>query len=313
MRAVVVDFQAPGGLIIHHVEKPIPLLNEVLVRVAATSINRGEVEGPRAAGMTSMRPGWDLAGTVEAAALDGSGPPAGTRVAGIVRAGAWAELVAVPATAVAVIPTAVSFAHAATLPVAGLTALHALSRGGLIVAKHVLITGATGGVGLFAVQIARASGACVVAMIRNPDHQAVVEDWGADHVLIGDIAAAAGLGPYHLALDAIGGATSSAMLAMLREDGTCISYGTSGTPGARAWVASLSDQPARTNPRRQGFSLFEVLHHEPAAEGITRLLALVASNVILPHVEVETSWTDIVAVATQLLDRTFVGKAILHL
>ena len=118
MRAVVVSRQAPGGLAIHHVEKPVPQPNEVLVRVAATSINRGEVERSRVTAMTGMRPGWDLAGTVEAAALDGSGPPAGTRVAGIVRAGAWAELVAVPASAVAIIPTAVSFAHAASLPVA---------------------------------------------------------------------------------------------------------------------------------------------------------------------------------------------------
>ena len=76
----------------------------------------------------------------------------GDRVVGLVRCGAWAELVAVPTYAVAAIPSAVSFAQAAALPVAGLTALHGLGYGGLLAAKHLLVTGATGGVGTLAVQ-----------------------------------------------------------------------------------------------------------------------------------------------------------------
>ena len=85
------------------------------------------------------------------------------------REGAWAEL--------------------AALPIAGLTALHALGHDGLLASKRVLVTGTTGGVGLFAVRLAQISGACVVAAIRGPEHEAVVEGYRDDRVVVGDLAA----------------------------------------------------------------------------------------------------------------------------
>jgi NADPH:quinone reductase len=99
------------------------------VRVEAISLNRGEV---RRAGMAEAgwRPGWDLAGTIEQPAADGSGLPAGARVVGLLPSASWAETVAVPTDALAALPDAVCFAQAATLPVAGLTALYALEQGG---------------------------------------------------------------------------------------------------------------------------------------------------------------------------------------
>src|SRR5207302_7521683 len=104
-------------------------------------------------------PGWDLAGIVENEAADGSGPRTGSRVVGMLNPGAWAEVVAVPTSILAEIPESVSFAQAATLPVAGLTALWALEHGGLLLDRLVLITGASGGVGHFACQITRKAGA----------------------------------------------------------------------------------------------------------------------------------------------------------
>src|SRR5439155_782458 len=85
--------------------------------------NRGEV---RRAGMAAAgwRPGWDLAGELERAAADGSGPRAGARVVGMLGEGAWAERVAVPTHALAELPEKVTFSQAATFPVAGLTALY---------------------------------------------------------------------------------------------------------------------------------------------------------------------------------------------
>ena len=101
------------------------------MRVAAISLNRGEVRRAMSA-EAGWRPGWDLAGTVERAARDGSGPPSGSRVVGFLASGAWAEAAAVPTRALAVLPDAVTFVQAATLPVAGLTALYALEQAALL-------------------------------------------------------------------------------------------------------------------------------------------------------------------------------------
>src|SRR5581483_794012 len=113
-RAVVVDPAVPGRLTIREVAAPTPAPSEALVRVAALSLNRGEVRRAASA-EAGWRPGWDLAGTVEQAAADGSGPPAGSRVVGLLNPGAWAELVAVPTTVLAALPDGCSFAQAATL------------------------------------------------------------------------------------------------------------------------------------------------------------------------------------------------------
>src|SRR5438552_10199237 len=166
--AVVVDPNAPGRLIIAPVADPAPERGEAVVRVRAISLNRGEV---RRAGMAAAgwRPGWDLAGVVDLAAANGSGPRVGARVVGVVLEGAWAERVAVPTNALAELPDKVTFSQAATFPVAGLTALHALAKGGSLLGRRVLITGATGGVGDFAVQLARLSGAHVTAGARRAD------------------------------------------------------------------------------------------------------------------------------------------------
>src|SRR5258708_3362364 len=159
MQAIVIDPQAPARLGFQTVEAPQPLANEALVSVKAISLNRGEVVY-RVQGAAGTPLGWDLAGVVEQAAADGSGPPQGTRVVGVdmETPSAWAELVAVPTNALAELPPSVSFAQAAALPVAGLTALHALEHGGNLLARSVLVTAASGGVGLFACRLAQLPG-----------------------------------------------------------------------------------------------------------------------------------------------------------
>ncbi len=95
IKAVVVDPDAPNRLALADVEEPSPTPSEALVRVAAVSLNRGEVRRAESS-EPGFRPGWDLAGTVERAAADGSGPQEGSRVVGFLPSGAWAELAAVP-------------------------------------------------------------------------------------------------------------------------------------------------------------------------------------------------------------------------
>src|SRR5208282_1156889 len=116
MRAVVVDSKVKGRLAISEVPVPQPAAQQALVRVAAVSLNRGEVRNAVTEAQDGARIGWDLAGVVARAAADGSGPKAGTRVVGLDPIGGWAEFAAVLTLTLA-IPDAVSFADAATLPV----------------------------------------------------------------------------------------------------------------------------------------------------------------------------------------------------
>ncbi|HEV8193962.1 MAG TPA: alcohol dehydrogenase, partial [Ktedonobacterales bacterium] len=196
-RAIVVDPSAPERLAIREVEAPAPAPSEAVVHVAAFSLNRGEVRAASSA-EAGTRPGWDFAGTVERAAADGFGPKEGARVVGMLEEGAWAERITVPTVALAELPDAVSFAQAATLPIAGLTALYGLERGGSLLGRRVLVTGASGGVGLFACQLARLGGAeRVVGVVRSAEHEAPVREAGADEVVIGaDTSLAGPFGPY---------------------------------------------------------------------------------------------------------------------
>jgi NADPH:quinone reductase-like Zn-dependent oxidoreductase len=304
-RAVVVDAEAPGRLVIQPVAEPVTDRGEALVRVRAISLNRGEV---RRSGMAAAgwRPGWDLAGLVERAAADGSGPRAGARVVGLLSEGAWAERVAVPTHALAELPDKVTFSQAATFPVAGLTALHGLGKGGLLLGRRVLVTGATGGVGDFAVQLARLAGAHVTASARRADQVPALRQLGAHEVVVGDDIPAA---PKHdLVIESVGGRTLGTALAALERGGVCVTLGVSAsaevTFDTRTFFAT-----GRTT--LYGFYLFTELGSEPASVGLRRLADLVAAGQLAPHISLERPWAEISQVAQDLMARRFTGKAVL--
>src|SRR5579863_8578833 len=228
IHAIVVDEAAPGRLAIKPVELRDPDRDEAAVKVTAISLNRGETRRAVQQAEPGWRPGWDFAGVVETAARDGSGPAAGTRVVGILPSGAWVERVNCRSHAVAALPAAVTDAQAATLPVAGLTALHALRQGGLLLGRKVLVDGASGGVGHLACQLALAAGAVVWGHVRREEQRAQVAGWCGGRVVVGrDLGVAKEHGPYWLILDSVGGSALSAAMGMLAPNGTCVTFGIS--------------------------------------------------------------------------------------
>jgi len=309
MRAVVVDPGSPARLGLAEVEEPTPTPSEALVRVEAVSLNRGEVRRAES-NEPGFRPGWDLAGTVERAAADGSGPREGSRVVGFLPSGAWAELAAVPTDAMAVLPEGVSFEEASTLPVAGLTALYALEEGGNLLGRSVLVTGASGGAGQFALQLAREAGARVVALVRRDEHTRLVEEAGAHEVVVDERgAAAAEQGPYHLILESVGGEVLGNALSMLATGGTCVSFGVSAAPDTTFDARSLY---LTGGAKLYGFILFHEVLARPASVGLDRLARMVADGRLKPRIEVLAPWTEVGEVATRLIERGYTGKAVLQ-
>ena len=310
MRAVVVDPRATGRFVISNVEPPVAARSENLVRVAAFSLNLGELRRSATA-PAGWRPGWDLAGVVEQQAADGSGPAKGSRVVGLLNPpGAWAELVAVPTDALAQLPATVSFAQAAVLPVAGLTALYALDMGCPLLGTNVLITGASGGVGHLACQLAHEAGAHVVASVRRPEREPIVRAAGADDVVTGeDLAPAAAYGPYSLVLESVGGASLGTALTLLAPGGICVLFGASGgtevTFDARRFYSAGA-------LRLYGFILFDELTRKPACRGLERLSLLLAEGKLRPHIDLEARWDQVASVAERMLNREFAGKVVLH-
>ena len=177
-----------GEIEVADVPTPEPAADEVLVRVHASSINRSDFYA-FAGGALLMRPllcgarlGGDFAGVAEAAGDDVHDIQPGDEVFGA-RSGAFAEYVAVK-TAVARKPGNLTFEEAAAVPIGALTALEALrDRGGLRAGHRVLVNGASGGVGVFAVQLAKALGAGHVTAVCSTRNVEQAHSLGADRVI----------------------------------------------------------------------------------------------------------------------------------
>lgn len=311
IRAVVTRPGAPGNLALDNVAEPTPAPDMAIVQVQAISLNPGELKRAEGA-QPGTRIGWDLSGTVLRAAADGSGPHEGARVVGILDSGAWAEQAAVPTRSLAVLPEEVSMTDAAALPVAGLTALHAVEKGSGLLARNVLVTGASGGVGLFACQLAALSGARVVGLIRQRKHEALLREIGVRDIVAGeDGGGAEKFGPYRLVLESVGGAVLANAIAALGPEGICVVFGVSSREDTR--LSARQFFASGLSRRVQGLNVFQELRHEPASTGLARLLRLVAEKRLRPHLGAVAAWEEIGAVAQDLMTRKIAGKAVLHL
>jgi NADPH:quinone reductase-like Zn-dependent oxidoreductase len=306
MRGVVTDSSMPGGLrLADNLAEPQAGPHELVLAVRAFSINAGEASlvEQRPDG---WRPGQDTAGVVVAAAADGSGPPAGTRVVAYPEWEGWAERIVVPVNWVAPIPDGVSFEQAATLPVAGLTALRAVRAGGALVGRNVLVTGATGGVGQVAVQLAVASGAQVTALVSGPEREADALELGAQ--LVTSSLGGSGLGPFHLVLDAVGGDVLMQAVRLAAPGAEIVLYG---NRGGKAAEFALRDfyQAGAFNARVTAF--ISTVPEQTKGEDLAILAGLVADGRLRPRIGWTADWTRTADAFAAMARREFRGKAVL--
>jgi NADPH:quinone reductase-like Zn-dependent oxidoreductase len=249
MKAVVIDnYGGTEQLQLRDVERPQPAAGEVLIRVHAAGVN--PVDWKIRRGM--MRPilwlkfpiilGIDVAGVIEALGPDATRFPAGEAVFAFLSPrdhgpGGYAEYAVAPESAVARKPDLLSFQEAASLPVAGITALQALrDLGELTAGKSVLINGASGGVGTFAIPIAKTLGAGRVTGVCGPRNVDLVRELGADAVINYTREDFTRRRERHdIILDAVAKSSFTACRRVLNPGGTYIT--TLPLPGALFWSA----------------------------------------------------------------------------
>ena len=296
---------APGGIELREVDEPRLAPGVAVVEVRASSLNRGECSALRTA-QDGWRPGWDVAGVITEAAPDGSSPPNGTRVVGWVNGGGWAERTAVRSDHLAPIPEEMGFEVAATLPVAGLTAVGTLDLGGPLAGKRVAITGAAGGVGRFVVQLADAGGAHVTAVVGSRERGVGLLELGADEVVIGlDPEGAA----FDLLLESVGGASLAAAFTRVSAYGTVVSFGNSSNEPTTFDARSFY---RRGGPSLRGFFVtHELLEGRIGTAELARLVEMVSSGRLRTEIDLLVPWTEAASAVDALLERRVRGKAVL--
>lgn len=274
------------------------------MEVRAVAVNRGEL-GFLERLPPGSRLGWDVAGTVVRAADDGSGPAAGTRVAGLADRDGWAERVALDTSRLAKIPSGVEWAAAAALPVAGLTALNALRHAGRLLGRTLLITGAAGGVGRIAVQLAAAAGARVIAWVGSPERARGLAELGADVV---DLYGARNTEPVDVLLDGCGGEVLAQGFQAVVPGGSVVCFGNSAGAELRL--------PADWGRARPGVSLyylglFDEITRQDAGRDLAFLLQMVTEGRIDPQVALVADWSEPGEALLALKERTVAGKVVL--
>jgi NADPH2:quinone reductase len=300
IQALIVDPSAPDGMRLAQIPAPIPDTNEVVVEVHHVALNRGDLNDARSG---RIPPGGvlgnDVSGVVSETASTGGGPAVGARVVALSQ-GAFAERVAVDVTALAEVPGECDLGDAASLPVAGLAALRALRACGPLSGKRVLVTGASGGVGRFAVQLAAKAGAYVIASVGSPERGEGLVELGAAEVVTG----LQGIGAVEAVIENVGGPQLVASWQLLATGGNLQSIG---------WT---SDEPATFPPYATigpAKSLSSFLNEGPYSADLATLVDLLRDGVLTPQTGWRGPFEQLPDAVAALRARSVNGKAVLDL
>jgi NADPH:quinone reductase-like Zn-dependent oxidoreductase len=282
MKAIVYERYGPPE-VLHQAEiaQPQPKPGEELVRVHAAALNQADrllMYGTPSIMRLATGLRWPKR---TGAGLAIAGTAGSRRVTAEVKHSGFAEYVAAPADQLAGIPDDVTFEQAATLPVAGTTALQALRLGGVQPGQSVLINGASGGVGTFAVQLAKHLGATVTGVCRTRNIE-LVRSLGADHTIDytgEDVTQGEHL--FDVVIDIAGNHPLGAVRKVIARQGIYVA--TSGSGGRVLGPLPRMLTGTLTSPFAA--SAFRALVGKPNAADLTHLLNLVAAGTIRPVIE----------------------------
>jgi NADPH:quinone reductase-like Zn-dependent oxidoreductase len=301
VRALIVDPSVSESVRVADVPDPVAGPGQVVLEVHHASLNYGDLNDARTGRMPPGAVlGSDAAGVVVQAAADGTGPAVGTRVVALA-SGAFAERTTVGVGGLAPVAESVDLVTAAALPVAGLAALRSLRAAGLASGKRVLVTGASGGVGRFAVQLAAHAGAHVIASVGSAGRGEGLAKAGADEVLIG----LAGLDrPVDIVIDNVGGPQLVEAWSLLAPGGSLQSVGwTSGQPAVFPPYSTIG--PAK--------SLTSFVNEGESGADLAILVQLVAEGSLCAEIGWRGSWERVAEAAKALRGRQVNGKAVLDI
>ena len=320
MKAVVYcDYGSPDVLSLQAIEKPVPGPDQVLVKVRAASANpldwhymRGTPAIMRLDGGLRRpkvtRLGVDLSGTVEAVGANVNKFKPGDEVFGA-GSGAFAEYATASQLGLTMKPPNLTFEEAAAVPIAALTALQALrDKGKVSAGQRVLINGASGGVGTFAVQIAKSLGAHVtgVCSTRNVE---LVRSIGADNVI--DYTKqdfTAGAERYDVIIDMVGNHRLSAYRHVLKPTGTYVMVG---GPSGR-WVAPMDRVASMAVVSRFGSEKFVFLMAKVRRSDLDTLRDLLEAGRIKPVIDRRYPLTEIAEAIRYLETGRARGKVVIN-
>jgi NADPH2:quinone reductase len=296
--ALVVDPTAPNSIALSEVAEPRPKPNQAGVAVLRASLNHGDLNDATSGRLSTGNVlGSDVAGVVVQSAADGSGPQEDERVVGVA-GGAFAQRVAIDSGDLAPLPGSVELEAAAGLPVAGLAALRSLRTAGELSGRRVLVTGASGGVGTFTVQLAADAGAHVIASVGEPGRGEGLEALGAAEVVVGLDAVAA----VDIVIDSVGGPQMVQAWERLAPGGVLVSVGwTSGE-------LAVFNPYATVVPQK---SLMSHLNLPPFGADLATLVQLVEQGALRIVIGMRAGFAEFAQAAGALIDRRVRGKVIL--